>query len=81
MATLFLYFVFRFRESSPHPASTGPNGAGYNRTLSRKLLMGLTVILKVLRGGCSGYFAHQDGYLWEVAHNPLFWLGPKDEDV
>jgi len=30
-------------------------------------------------GGYSGYFADPDGYLWEVAHNPLFWPGPRDE--
>jgi uncharacterized glyoxalase superfamily protein PhnB len=30
-------------------------------------------------GGYSGYFADPDGYLWEVAHNPLFWVGPSDE--
>ncbi|WP_193074955.1 VOC family protein [Pseudomonas sp. FME51] len=36
---------------------------------------------KVFWGGYSGYFADPDGYLWEIAHNPLFWVGPKDEDV
>lgn len=35
---------------------------------------------KVFWGGYSGYFADPDGYLWEVAHNPLFWVGPKDEN-
>ncbi|HRK56016.1 MAG TPA: VOC family protein [Burkholderiaceae bacterium] len=34
---------------------------------------------KVFWGGYSGYFQDPDGYLWEVAHNPLFWVGPKDE--
>lgn len=34
---------------------------------------------KVFWGGYSGYFADPDGYLWEVAHNPLFWVGPNDE--
>ena len=34
---------------------------------------------KVFWGGYSGYFADPDGYLWEVAHNPLFWVGPRDE--
>jgi uncharacterized protein len=33
---------------------------------------------KVFWGGYAGYFADPDGYLWEVAHNPLFWVGPKD---
>jgi len=36
---------------------------------------------KVFWGGYSGYFADPDGYLWEVAHNPLFWIGPKDEEA
>lgn len=30
-------------------------------------------------GGYAGYFTDPDGYLWEVAHNPLFWVGPPDE--
>ena len=25
-------------------------------------------------GGFSGYFADPDGFLWEVAHNPFFWI-------
>jgi len=33
---------------------------------------------KVFWGGYAGYFADPDDYLWEVAHNPLFWVGPKD---
>ncbi len=36
---------------------------------------------KVFWGGYSGYVADPDGYLWEVAYNPLFWVGPKDEDA
>lgn len=34
---------------------------------------------KVFWGGYSGYFQDLDGHLWEVAHNPLFWIGPNDE--
>ncbi len=34
---------------------------------------------KVSWGGYSGYFKDRDGYLWEVAHNPFFWVGPEDE--
>lgn len=30
-------------------------------------------------GGYAGYFSDPDGYLWEIAHNPLFWVGPADE--
>ncbi len=31
-------------------------------------------------GGYSGYFKDPDGHLWEIAHNPFFWVGPEDED-
>lgn len=34
---------------------------------------------KVFWGGYSGYFKDPDGHLWEVAHNPFFWVGPEDE--
>lgn len=34
---------------------------------------------KVFWGGYSGYFQDPDGHLWEVAHNPLFWVGPEDD--
>ncbi|MDF1832245.1 MAG: VOC family protein [Porticoccaceae bacterium] len=34
---------------------------------------------KTAWGGYSGYFKDPDGYLWEVAHNPFFWVGPLDE--
>ena len=36
---------------------------------------------KVFWGGYSGYFKDPDGYLWEVAHNSHFWVGPKDENA
>ena len=36
---------------------------------------------KVFWGGYSGYFKDLDGHLWEVAHNPLFWVGPADENA
>lgn len=29
-------------------------------------------------GGYSGYFADPDGFYWEVAHVPQFWIGPRD---
>jgi len=35
---------------------------------------------KAFWGGYSGYFKDPDGHLWEVAHNPLFWVGPGDEE-
>ena len=34
---------------------------------------------KTFWGGYSGYFKDPDGYLWEIAHNPFFWIGPKEE--
>jgi len=34
---------------------------------------------KTFWGGYSGYFSDPDGHLWEVAHNPFFWIGPEDE--
>lgn len=36
---------------------------------------------KTFWGGYSGYFKDPDGYLWEIAHNPFFWVGPKDETI
>ena len=35
----------------------------------------------VFWGGYSGYFADPDGHLWEVAWNPIFWPGPKDDET
>lgn len=36
---------------------------------------------KVFWGGYSGYFTDPDGHLWEVAYNPHFWVGPRDDDA
>jgi catechol 2,3-dioxygenase-like lactoylglutathione lyase family enzyme len=36
---------------------------------------------KVSWGGYHGYFKDPDGHLWEVAHNPHFWVGPGDSVV
>jgi len=35
---------------------------------------------KAFWGGYHGYFKDPDGHLWEVAHNPVGWIGPEDED-
>lgn len=32
-------------------------------------------------GGYAGYFRDPDGHLWEIAHNPHFWVGPRDNDA
>ncbi|HAP00221.1 MAG TPA: glyoxalase [Fibrobacteres bacterium] len=29
---------------------------------------------EVFWGGYTGYFADPDGYLWEIAYNPHFWI-------
>ena len=34
---------------------------------------------KVFWGGYSGYFRDPDGHLWEIAYNPHFWVGPRDD--
>lgn len=34
----------------------------------------------VFWGGYSAYFKDPDGHLWEIAYNPLFWVGPSDDD-
>ena len=34
---------------------------------------------KAFWGGYSGYFADPDGFLWEIAYNPVLPLGPKGE--
>lgn len=47
------------------------------------VLAGATIVKsaqKVSWGGYSGYFKDPDGYLWEIAHNPFFWIRPKDDD-
>ncbi len=32
-------------------------------------------------GGYHAYFSDPDGHLWEIAHNPFFWIGPSDDDM
>lgn len=52
--------------------------------LSQAIAAGATLVKpaqKVFWGGYSGYFKDPDGHLWEVAHNPHFWVGPRDSDA
>jgi uncharacterized protein len=35
---------------------------------------------KTFWGGYSSYFQDPDGYMWEVAYNPFFWIGPEDKE-
>ena len=53
-----------------------------DQTIKQALAAGATLskpAQKVFWGGYSGYFKDPDGYLWEVAHNPHFWVGPQDD--
>lgn len=52
-----------------------------DEVISQAVDAGATLVKKpkkVFWGGYSGYFKDLDGHLWEVAHNPLFWVGPED---
>jgi hypothetical protein len=53
--------------------------AAVDEVMSQAAKAGATVTKKpqkVFWGGYSGYFKDPDGHLWEVAYNPLFWIGP-----
>ena len=55
--------------------------AAVDEILQEAVAAGATLVKpgqRVFWGGYSGYFSDPDGYLWEVAHNPLFWIGPSD---
>lgn len=57
--------------------------AQVEQVLEQAVAAGATLVKpaqKVFWGGYSGYFMDPDGHLWEIAHNPLFWVGPKDEE-
>ncbi len=55
--------------------------AEVEQVMGQALAAGATLVKpaqKVSWGGYAGYFKDPDGHLWEVAHNPLFWVGPPD---
>jgi catechol 2,3-dioxygenase-like lactoylglutathione lyase family enzyme len=55
--------------------------AEVDQVIAQALAAGATLVKpaqKVFWGGYAGYFKDLDGHLWEVAHNPFFWPGPKD---
>lgn len=55
-----------------------------DKVISQAVKAGATLVKKpqkVFWGGYSGYFKDLDGHLWEVAYNPLFWVGPIDENA
>ena len=52
-----------------------------DQVMAQAVAAGATLVKRpqpVFWGGYSGYFKDLDGHLWEVAHNPLFWVGPED---
>jgi catechol 2,3-dioxygenase-like lactoylglutathione lyase family enzyme len=54
-----------------------------DETVAQAVRAGAVLVKKpqqVFWGGYSGYFADPDGHLWEVAHNPFTWIGPRDEE-
>ena len=56
--------------------------AEVDQTIAQALSSGATLAKaaqKTSWGGYSGYFKDPDGHLWEVAFNPFFWIGPKDD--
>ena len=58
--------------------------AEVEEVMAQALEAGATLVKKaqkVFWGGYSGYFKDPDGHLWEVAHNPHFWVGPGDSDA
>lgn len=55
-----------------------------DQVIAQAIEAGATLVKKpqkVFWGGYSGYFKDPDGHLWEVAHNPHFWIGPHDNNV
>ena len=56
---------------------------GVDEVINQAIEAGATLVKKpekVFWGGYSGYFKDPDGHLWEVAHNPHFWVGPRDNN-
>ena len=58
--------------------------AEVDQTIEQAVSVGATLVKspqKVFWGGYSGYFKDPDGYLWELAYNPHFWVGPEDKNA
>lgn len=55
--------------------------AEVDRVVAEAVAAGATLVKSpqpVFWGGYSGYVSDPDGYLWEIAYNPYFWVGPVD---
>ena len=81
-------------DATVSPEGSGFNGftlshnvaseSNVDQIIGQAVSVGATLVKqpqKVFWGGYSGYFKDPDGYLWEVAHNPHFWVGPEDENA
>jgi catechol 2,3-dioxygenase-like lactoylglutathione lyase family enzyme len=58
--------------------------AAVDEVINQAIEAGATLVKapqKVSWGGYSGYFKDPDGHLWEIAHNPYFWVGPSDSSA
>ncbi len=52
-----------------------------DRVMAEAVNAGATLIKpaqETFWGGYSGFFRDPDGFLWEVAHVPHFWIGPEE---
>ena len=59
-----------------------PTEAEVEQVLAEAIAAGATMVKPAQRafwGGYTAYFSDPDGHLWEIAHNPHFWVGPADE--
>ena len=55
-----------------------------DQIISQALSAGAQLVKKPQKaswGGYSSYFKDFDGHLWEVAHNPFFWVGPESKNA
>ena len=87
---LGLYSREALAEDAMVPAEGGGFALAHNvasetevdQVIAQALAAGATLTKpgqKVFWGGYCGYFRDPDGHLWEVAHNPMVWVGPGDE--
>ena len=77
-------------------ALVSPKGTGFNSfslahnfateaqvdaVMEQAIETGATLVKKPQKVYWGGYFTDPDGHLWEVAHNPHFWVGPSDDSA
>ena len=67
-----------------NPAHNVASEAEVDQVIEQALSAGATLVKPLQKaswGGYHGYFKDPDGNLWEVAYNPLEWVGPEDENA